>query len=50
MPSEKEIMVVIKAVVYDLTQIFDDVPDKEKTYTAEEIKAILNTYVKGAEK
>lgn len=47
MPSEKEIIMMQKATVYDLLQIIKAEPDK--TYTAEELEKILAAYIKGLE-
>ena len=48
MPTEKEIVIIQKATVYDLMQIFDKA-EAGKTYTAEEIKELMQAYIKGAE-
>lgn len=48
MPTEKEITIIQKATIYDLQKIFDN-GDDGKTYTAEEIKALLDAYIKGVE-
>lgn len=48
MSSEKEIAIVQKATVYDLQRIFDR-GEKDKTYTVEEIKELMDAYIKGAE-
>jgi len=47
MPSEKEIVIIQKATVYDLINIIEETPDK--TYTAEELKKILKAYITGVE-
>lgn len=47
MPTEKEIIFIQKATIYDLIRIFEEDPDK--TYSVEEVKKLLNTYVKGVE-
>ena len=47
MPSEKEIVIIQKATVYDLKRIIEAEPDK--TYTAEELKKILDAYISGVE-
>ena len=47
MSTEKEITIVTKAVVFDLLQIFKH--DENKTYTVQEINAILEAYAKKAE-
>ena len=46
MPSKEEIAVVRKATVYDLQKILDS-GEKDKTYTVEEIKALMDAYVTG---
>ena len=48
MPSKEEIAVVRKATVYDLQKILDR-GEKDKTYTVEEIKALMDAYVTGAD-
>lgn len=48
MPSKEEIAVVRKATVYDLQKILDK-GDKDKTYTVEEIKDLMDAYVTGAD-
>lgn len=48
MPSKEEIAVVRKATVYDLQKILDK-GEKGKTYTAEEIKELMDAYIVGAE-
>lgn len=47
MPTEKEIMIIQKATIYDLQCILEKEP--EKSYTVEELKALLNAYITGAE-
>jgi hypothetical protein len=47
MPSEKEIIMMQKATVYDLLQIIKSNPDK--SYTVEELENILAAYIKGLE-
>ena len=47
MPSEKEIIMMQKATVYDLLQIIKSNPDK--SYTFEELENILAAYIKGLE-
>lgn len=47
MPSEKERLDVLKAMAYDLTVIVEKTPDK--TYTAEDIKKIIQAYITGAQ-
>lgn len=47
MPSEKEIIMIQKATVYDLLQIIKAHP--EKTYTPEELEKLLNAYITGVQ-
>ena len=47
MPSEKEIVIIQKATIYDIINIIEEKP--EKTYTKEKIKRILKAYIAGAE-
>jgi len=47
MPTEKEIVIIQKATVYDLKRIINKEPDK--TYTQEELEKILDAYITGAE-
>ncbi len=47
MPTEKEIVIIQKATVYDLKRILEESPDK--TYTVEELKKILDAYITGVE-
>lgn len=47
MPTEKEIVMIQKATVYDLKRILREQPDK--TYTQEELEKILDAYITGAE-
>ena len=48
MPSEEEITVVRKATVYDLQKILEK-GGKDKTYTVEEIKNLMDVYVTEAD-
>ncbi len=48
MPTEKETLMIQKATVYDLQRILDK-GESGKTYTAEEIKELMDAYIKGAE-
>ena len=48
MPTEKEIIIVQKATVYDLMRIFKENP--EKSYTVEELEQLLHAYIQGVEK
>ena len=43
MPTEKEIVMLQKATVYDIRRILEENPDK--TYTLEELQQILDAYV-----
>lgn len=47
MPTEKEIVIVQKATIYDLKRLIEQNP--EKTYTVEELKTILDAYITGIE-
>ena len=47
MPTEKETLMIQKATIYDLQKILES-GDKEKTYTIEEIKELMDAYIKGA--
>ena len=46
MPSEKEILMIKKATMFDFKQILEANPDK--TYTVEELKHLIDTYIAGA--
>lgn len=48
MPSKEEIAIVRKATVYDLQKILDQ-GEEGKTYTVDEIKALMDAYVTGAD-
>ena len=48
MSSEREILIVQKATVYDLMRIIRENP--EKSYTVEELEQLLHAYIQGAEK
>ena len=48
MPNKEEIAVVRKATVYDIQRILDK-GGKDKTYTVDEIKELLDAYVTGAD-
>ncbi len=45
MLSEKEILIIQKATMFDLKQILEANPDK--TYTVEEMKALIDAYIAG---
>ena len=47
MPTEKEVVLIQKATIYDLMRIIEEDPDK--TYTAEELKKLFDAYITGAE-
>lgn len=47
MPTENERKDVQKAMAYDLLQIFEANP--EKTYTVDELKALINAYISGVQ-
>ncbi len=47
MPSEKELVMYQKATVLDLIQILKKDPDR--SYTLEELEALMMAYVKGLE-
>lgn len=48
MPSEKEIAIIQKATVYDLQKILEN-GDEKKSYTVEELKNLMDAYIKGTE-
>lgn len=48
MPTEKEVLMIQKATVYDLQKILDKAGEG-KTYTAQEIKELMDAYIQGAE-
>ena len=48
MPSEKEIIMIQKATVYDLIRIIKDQPEKEN-YTPAELEKLLDAYIRGVE-
>lgn len=47
MPTENERKDVQKAMAYDLIRIFEK--DPEKTYTAEELKRLIDAYISGVQ-
>lgn len=47
MSGEKLILIAQKAAMFDLIQIIRQQPDK--TYTTDEIEALIVAYIKGAE-
>lgn len=46
MPTEKEVAIIQKATIYDLYKILDS-KEPGKTYTADEIKALMDAYIQG---
>lgn len=48
MPTEKEIAIIQKATVYDLQKLLQN-GEEGKTYTVEELVALMDAYIKGAE-
>ena len=48
MPTEKEVIIVQKATVYDLLKLLKNT-NPNKTYTIAELEQILNAYIEGAE-
>ena len=47
MPTEKEVVLIQKATIYDLMRIIEEAPGK--TYTQEELKKLFDAYIRGAE-
>ena len=47
MPTEKEVLLIQKATMYDFKRILEQDPDK--TYSVEELKALIDAYISGAE-
>ncbi|MBD5155196.1 MAG: hypothetical protein HDT15_09055 [Oscillibacter sp.] len=47
MPPDEWSLIVQKATIYDLMRIIEEDPDK--TYTAEELKKLLNAYITSGE-
>ena len=45
MPSEKELVMYQKATIYDVIRLIKREPDR--TYTADELEALLNTSAEG---
>lgn len=48
MPTEKEVIIIQKATVYDLLKILKS-KNPDKTYTLEELEKIMDAYIEGAE-
>ena len=46
MLSEKEILMIQKATMFDFKQILE--ANTDKTYTVEELKHLIDTYIAGA--
>ena len=44
MPTEKEVILIQKATMYDLKRILEQEPDK--TYTVEELKQLIDSYIR----
>lgn len=47
MPTEKEVAIIQKATIYDLQKILEN--GEKDNYTVEEIKTLMDAYIKGAE-
>ena len=47
MPSEKELLMYQKSTIYDVIRLLKKDPDK--TYTTEELIALLDAYAEGLE-
>ncbi|MCI9553021.1 MAG: hypothetical protein HFE94_05750 [Acutalibacter sp.] len=47
MPTEKEILIIQKAAMFDLIDILES-DDGKDSYTTEELKALIRAYLKGA--
>ena len=47
MPTEKEVVLIQKATVYDLMRIIKENPDK--AYTQDELEKLFDAYITGAE-
>ena len=47
MPTEKEVVLIQKATIYDLMRIIEENPDKSNT--PEELKKLFDAYITGAE-
>lgn len=48
MPTEKEISIIQKATIYDLQKILET-GDSGKLYTVDELKKLMDAYIKGTE-
>ena len=47
MSTEREILVAQKAAMYDLIRLLKQNPDK--AYTVDELEALIDSYIRGAE-
>ncbi|MCI8423961.1 MAG: hypothetical protein HFF50_10625 [Lawsonibacter sp.] len=47
MPSEKEFIMYQKSTIYDIIRLIKK--DGDRTYTADELEALLNAYAEGLE-
>lgn len=47
MPTEKEIVIIQKATIYDLKRILKEHPDK--TFTWDELEKVFDAYITGSE-
>ena len=47
MPSEKELIMYQKSTIYDILKLIKREPSR--TYTTDELEALLNAYVEGLE-
>ena len=47
MQTDKMVILIQKATIYDLMRIIKEDPDK--TYTQEELKKLFDAYIRGAE-
>ena len=48
MPTEKDTLMIQKATVYDLEKLIEK--GEKETYTPEEIKALMDAYIAGAQR
>lgn len=48
MPTEKEVLIIQKATIYDLQKMLEKSEDG-KTYTVQEIKDLMDAYIQGVE-
>jgi len=47
MPSEKELLMYQKSTIYDVIRLIKSEPGR--TYTTDELEALLNAYIEGLE-